>query len=90
MDKTPPTLTSFSLTPVVDVSSGKGILEISMTAFDTESEIDDAVIYFNRDLSYGNTNSTTPTSNYSFIGLYGYSDSWADGQVVEKKSLFEA
>ena len=52
MDKTPPTLTSFSLTPVVDVSSGKGILEISMTAFDTESEIDEAVIYFNRDLSY--------------------------------------
>jgi hypothetical protein len=90
-DTTPPTITSFSLTPVVDVSSGKGILELSMTASDTESEIDQAVIsFFSPSLSYGFTaNSTAPNLTSHSILLSGVYDSWTDGQSVEQKSLFD-
>ena len=83
-DTAAPVLTALKLPDVVDLSDGTA--PSAFTAAGTDStEIDDVVIFFDRDLvwSFGSAG----TGEYPLIGLYGYDDSWSDGRATELRPL---
>ena len=52
-DTTAPALTSLILTPQIDLSTGKGILQIDISTSEDVSGITKANIWFKENLSYG-------------------------------------
>lgn len=89
-DNTGPTLTSFSLTSIADVSNGSANIIFSADASDDIAGIDDVVVYFDKDISYTHgSDAASPSSTYSFVGLYGIYDSWDDNSVEETKTVFD-
>ncbi|MDO6584026.1 calcium-binding protein [Salipiger sp. 1_MG-2023] len=83
-DTTAPTLTGFSLTSRVDVSSGAAPLTLSATASDSGSGVQQVMVSFSRSLLYG-----AEPDSFSIAVLAGETDSWADGASGEVLSLSE-
>ena len=89
-DTTAPILTSFLMTPLLDVSDGKASLEISATTNEDVSGIDDLVIYFTKDVSYSYTDTAEePNGTRDFIGNYGIYDNWLDFQSTQRFGIFK-
>jgi Ca2+-binding RTX toxin-like protein len=72
-DTTKPILTSLTFPALYDVSLGDRPSSWTATAFDGESGINEVLIWLDRPI-------ITSLGSYSLIGLFGSSDSWADGQ----------
>ena len=89
LDMTAPSLTSFSMTPMVDLSSGSGPLEILAETNMDESGITSVVVYFEENISYSHSSAASiadGTWNNVTLGVLG---GWEDYQVTETKGLFQ-
>ena len=89
LDTIAPSLTSFSMTPMVDLSSGSGTLEILAETNMDESGITSVVVYFEENISYSHSSAASSadgTWNNVTLGVLG---GWEDYQVTETKGLFQ-
>ena len=89
LDMTAPSLTSFSMTPMVDLSSGSGPLEILAETNMDESGITSVVVYFEENISYSHSSAASiadGTWNNVTLGVLG---GWDDYQVTETIGLFQ-
>lgn len=78
-DTTAPELTELVLPKTLDLTKGNALADFAAAASD-QNEIDDVVIWFDRDLGYSFWTGDNPTFHeYSLIGLFGYGDDWSDG-----------
>ncbi|NIB44364.1 DUF4214 domain-containing protein [Pseudomaricurvus alkylphenolicus] len=88
-DVTAPVLSAFTLTDLVDVSSGSAPLEFHMEASDDDTGIDSATIFFDSELTYSfRADSPTANGTWDLVVLSGFYDSWDDGIAEESKWLF--
>ena len=81
-DVTGPVLTDLVLPDVVDVRGGNATVDFAATAIDG-TEIDDVVIWFDRDISYSFSSDGSSPSVFPLFILGGYADDWSDGSSVE-------
>jgi|GEM_PF-5528932 len=69
-DTNPPQITSFTITPsVVNLSGGSQVVSFMASAQDDISGVKEMVVWFDKTMPNG----------YSLVGLFGYSDTWDDG-----------
>ena len=77
------------MTPMVDLSSGSGTLEILAETNRDESGITSGIIYFEKNISYSNSSvasSADGTWNNVTLGLFGDLE---DYEVTETRGLFQ-
>lgn len=85
-DTTAPVLTELVLPDTIDLRNGNAAAEFAASAND-QNEIDEVVIWFDRDLSYSfGTGANTTFYEYSLTGLFGSSrdDDWSDGRSSQE------
>jgi len=82
-DTTPPVLTSLSIPTTVNLANGKAPFTVSATASDTESGVNKFIIWLDAPLAQTVTPTTDMGGTWNLLGLFGYSDSWNDGQSTD-------
>ena len=85
-DTTAPVLTELVLPDTIDLRNGNAAAEFAASAND-QNEIDDVVIWFDRDLSYSFGTGANPTFyEYSLTGIFGsnWDDDWSDGRSSQE------
>ena len=79
-DVTAPVLTGLSFPLRFDVAQGDLVANFNASAVDSESGIRQVVIWLDRSI-------TTNLGPFSLVGLYGYEDSWTDGQSTTARTI---
>jgi Ca2+-binding RTX toxin-like protein len=85
-DTTGPVLKTLSIPKTVDLASGTTALSLTGSASDAGSGVKQMVVYFDKPISYA-FSATGSASTYSFIGLYGITDSWSDGVSTDTRYI---
>jgi len=82
-DTTSPTLTSLTFPTIVNLSGGNTPATFSAAATDDSSGIYEVILWFDRNI-------VTDIGSFQLIGLFGFSDSWADGASSEARTILTA
>jgi hypothetical protein len=82
-DTTPPNLTSLTFPTTVDLSAGNKAVKFSATGTDDSSGIDEVVVWFDKSIAQD-------IGRFSLVGLFGSSDTWADGASSDTRTFLSA